>query len=71
MNIGYTDDEHLRPYIEPQTDINDQLRIEKMLQMGFTRREIQESLTENRYDDICATYLLLARDLKSRVRYII
>lgn len=67
MNIGYPDDEHLRPYIEPKTDINDQLRIEKMLQMGFTRREIQESLAENRYDDICATYLLLARDMKSRV----
>ena len=68
MNIGYAGNEYLRPYIEPKTDINDQNRIDMMLQMGFTRREIQESLSENHYDDIHATYILLARDLKSRVR---
>lgn len=38
---------------------------EKMLQMGFTLKEIQESLTENRYDEVCATYMLLAREMKS------
>ena len=37
---------------------------EKMLQMGFTLKEIQESLTENRYDEVCATYMLLKRDVK-------
>ena len=30
--------------------------------MGFTFKEIQESLSENRYDEVCATYYLLARD---------
>ena len=38
---------------------------EKMLQMGFTLKEIQESLAENRYDEVCATYMLLAREMKS------
>ena len=36
---------------------------EKMLQMGFTLKEIQESLSENRYDEVCATYMLLAREV--------
>lgn len=38
---------------------------EKMLHMGFTLKEIQESLAENRYDEVCATYMLLAREMKS------
>ncbi len=35
---------------------------EKMLTMGFTQKEINESLTESRYDEVCATYMLLMRD---------
>ena len=30
-----------------------------MLQMGFSRDEIQEALINNRYDEVMATYLLL------------
>lgn len=30
-----------------------------MLQMGFSRDEIQEALANNRYDEVMATYLLL------------
>ena len=40
---------------------------EKMLQMGFTLKEIQESLSENRYDEVCATYMLLKRESSSSV----
>lgn len=36
---------------------------ERMIQMGFTSKEIRESLLENRYDEVCATYMLLKRDL--------
>ena len=36
---------------------------ERMVQMGFTVKEIKESLAENRYDEVCATYMLLKRDL--------
>ena len=31
--------------------------------MGFTSKEIKESLHENRYDEVCATYMLLKREL--------
>lgn len=61
MNIGYEDDE-LKPYMEPQPDLNDQARIQRMVQMGFTSKEIRESLQENRYDEVCATYMLLKRE---------
>ena len=37
--------------------------------MGFTPKEIRESLSENRYDEVCATYMLLKRELdRSSVR---
>ena len=35
--------------------------------MGFTLKEIQESLSENRYDEVCATYMLLKRESSSSV----
>ena len=44
--------------------------LEKMLQMGFTLKEIQESLSENRYDEVCATYMLLKREFSSSVNHI-
>ncbi|XP_064621146.1 MAP/microtubule affinity-regulating kinase 3-like isoform X6 [Lineus longissimus] len=60
MNIGCEDDE-LKPYIEPTPDINDSTRIDLMVNMGFNRKEIEDSLTQNKYDDVTATYLLLGR----------
>ncbi|XP_013407880.1 MAP/microtubule affinity-regulating kinase 3 isoform X2 [Lingula anatina] len=60
LNISYEDNE-LRPHKEPPLDVNDSKRIGIMLNMGFTEKEIQESLTQNKYDDVTATYLLLGR----------
>ncbi|XP_025105298.1 MAP/microtubule affinity-regulating kinase 3-like isoform X13 [Pomacea canaliculata] len=60
MNIGYEDDE-LKPYVEPPPDINDPVRIDMMINMGYSRKEIEESLRLQKYDDIHATYLLLGR----------
>ena len=62
MNIGY-DGSELTPYMEPVIDKNDELRIQRMLEMGFTRKEIHESLSENSYDEVCATYYLLAKEV--------
>ncbi len=39
--------------------------------MGFTLKEIQESLSENRYDEVCATYMLLKRESSSSVNILI
>lgn len=60
MNIGCEDDE-LKPYVEPPADVLDPLRIELMLNMGYTRQAVEDSITHQKYDDVQATYLLLGR----------
>ena len=32
-----------------------------MVNMGYARKDVEDSLTQNKYDDITATYLLLGR----------
>ncbi|CAH8482657.1 unnamed protein product [Schistosoma turkestanicum] len=60
MNTGY-EDNVLSPYTEPEPDYTDPVRIEIMVNMGFSRDEIEKSLTQGNFDDIMATYLLLDR----------
>ncbi|XP_046809808.1 serine/threonine-protein kinase MARK2 isoform X15 [Lucilia cuprina] len=63
MNMGFEDDE-LKPYIEPKQDLADVKRIgktEALVAMGYNRQEIEASLSQVRYDDVFATYLLLGR----------
>ncbi|XP_071057793.1 MAP/microtubule affinity-regulating kinase 3a isoform X5 [Pseudochaenichthys georgianus] len=60
INAGFEEDE-LKPYTEPETDITDQKRIDVMVGMGYNLEEIQESLAKMKYDEITATYLLLGR----------
>ncbi|XP_073995097.1 serine/threonine-protein kinase MARK2-like isoform X20 [Rhodnius prolixus] len=64
MNMGYEEDE-LKPYLEPEPDYKDLKRIglgtEALVGMGYTRSEIEDSLTQAKYDDVFATYLLLGR----------
>ncbi|XP_069374333.1 serine/threonine-protein kinase MARK2 isoform X16 [Paralichthys olivaceus] len=67
MNVGH-EEEELKPYIEPQPDYKDPRRTGRhrdtqkkdiMLQMGFSQEEIQDSLVNQKYNDVMATYLLL------------
>ncbi|XP_049309812.1 serine/threonine-protein kinase MARK2 isoform X5 [Bactrocera dorsalis] len=63
MNMGFEDDE-LKPYIEPKQDLADPKRIgktEALVAMGYNRQDIEVSLSQVRYDDVFATYLLLGR----------
>ncbi|XP_051533791.1 serine/threonine-protein kinase MARK2-like isoform X4 [Myxocyprinus asiaticus] len=70
MNVGHEDDE-LKPFIEPQPDYKDPKRTGQhpssaggwkrdiMLRMGYSLDEIQDSLINQKYNDVMATYLLL------------
>ncbi|KAG8449275.1 hypothetical protein GDO86_016084 [Hymenochirus boettgeri] len=60
INAGHEEDE-LKPFVEPELDISDQKRIDIMIGMGYSKEEIQESLSKMKYDEITATYLLLGR----------
>ncbi|KAM5127192.1 MAP/microtubule affinity-regulating kinase 4-like [Mantella aurantiaca] len=60
MNIGYDSDD-LKPYKEPEEDHTDAKRIEIMLDMGYSREEIKDALSSNKYNEVMATYLLLGR----------
>ncbi|VEL23906.1 unnamed protein product [Protopolystoma xenopodis] len=60
MNNGY-EDNPLTPFVEPEADLNDPVRIEIMVNMGFSREEIVTSLRQGAFDDITATYYLLGR----------
>ncbi|XP_015196452.1 MAP/microtubule affinity-regulating kinase 4-like isoform X4 [Lepisosteus oculatus] len=60
MNAGYEGDE-LKPHVEPLEDYSDASRIEVMVGMGYSREQIKDALTKQKYNDITATYLLLGR----------
>ncbi|KAA3676444.1 MAP/microtubule affinity-regulating kinase [Paragonimus westermani] len=60
INTGY-EDNILYPYVEPEPDYTDPVRIEIMVNMGFSRDEILRSLKQGNFDDVMATYLLLGR----------
>ncbi|XP_077579348.1 MAP/microtubule affinity-regulating kinase 4 isoform X5 [Stigmatopora nigra] len=60
LNVSY-DGEELKPHKEPEEDFNDTTRIDVMVGMGFTREEIRDSLVSHKYNEVTATYLLLAR----------
>uniref|UniRef100_A0A674MBI1 MAP/microtubule affinity-regulating kinase 3 n=1 Tax=Takifugu rubripes TaxID=31033 RepID=A0A674MBI1_TAKRU len=58
INTG-SEEEELKPFIQPDLDIRDQARIDLMVVMGYCKDDIADSLSKMKYDDITATYLLL------------
>lgn len=60
LSFRYENDE-LKPYVEPEQDLQDHKRIEALVCLGYNRADIEQSLETNRYDDVFATYLLLGR----------
>ena len=60
MNMGF-EEEELLPFKEPSVDLNDQKRIEILCGMGYSRKEVEESLQTAKFDDCYASYLLLGK----------
>ncbi|KAL5103791.1 Serine/threonine-protein kinase MARK2 [Taenia crassiceps] len=56
------EDNVLRPYQEPAPDFKDPVRLAKMVEMGFTLEEIKDSLENNKFNNVTATYFLLGTD---------
>ncbi|VUZ52764.1 unnamed protein product [Hymenolepis diminuta] len=66
INTGY-EDCPLTPYIEPESDLNDPVRIEIMVNMGFNRADIIRSLQSGSFDAVAATYFLLGHSPPSNL----
>nr|CDS25677.1 serine:threonine protein kinase MARK2 [Hymenolepis microstoma] len=55
------EDNTLQPYKEDLPNYNDPERIQWMVNMGFSRSDIHDSLTKQRFNNITATYILLGQ----------
>lgn len=60
MNMGYEEDE-LKPFTESILDIKDTKRVDILVNMGYKREDVEESLRSHKFDDAYAGYLLLGR----------
>ncbi|PAA70535.1 hypothetical protein BOX15_Mlig008511g1 [Macrostomum lignano] len=60
MNIGF-EDSPLVPFVEPPQVFDDPVITEIMVNMGFSRDQISDSLHSGKFDNVTATYLLLCR----------
>ncbi|KAM5302031.1 serine/threonine-protein kinase MARK2-like [Glossophaga mutica] len=57
VNIGY--EEPLRPFNEPPGGDIDPRVIEIMENLGYEKEEIEDSVSQRKYDDIMGTYMIL------------
>ena len=65
VNVGY-EETQIEPYEEPTLQLEDETRIAELVQLGFKRDDIHESLVGRKFDTIYATYMLLGRKVCSR-----
>lgn len=59
MNMN---DEELKPYVEPSIDLKNPKIIESLLLKNFKLDDIEQSLTNRKFDEIYASYLLIQSD---------
>ncbi|EDV95098.1 serine/threonine-protein kinase MARK2 [Drosophila grimshawi] len=61
INLGYNDEaDRLRPYRERPMELQDVQRIDRLVSMGYKRRDVEASLKNQAFDDIYCTYMLLS-----------
>ncbi|XP_053519644.1 serine/threonine-protein kinase MARK2-like [Artibeus jamaicensis] len=57
INIGY--EEALRPYTEPPGGDTDPRVVEIMEKLGYKKKEIEDSVSQNKFDTVMGTYRIL------------
>ncbi|XP_030078829.1 serine/threonine-protein kinase MARK2 [Drosophila hydei] len=59
INLGHEEADRLRPYREKPMELQDAVRLELLVNMGYKRRDVEASLRSQAFDDIYCTYMLL------------
>ncbi|XP_017874466.1 PREDICTED: serine/threonine-protein kinase MARK2 isoform X3 [Drosophila arizonae] len=59
INLGYEEADRLRPYREKPMELQDAIRLDMLVNMGYKRRDVEASLRGQAFDDIYCTYMLL------------
>ncbi|EDW80946.1 uncharacterized protein Dwil_GK11799 [Drosophila willistoni] len=59
INLGHEDVDRLRPFREKPMELQDPVRMEQLFQMGYKRREVENSIKGQAFDDIYCSYMLL------------
>lgn len=70
VNMGYSSNEYLRPYREPPKSQLDEIRVEAMESMGYTKQQLELSVVNPEFDHVYATYHLLPESPSQLIEYV-
>ncbi|XP_041674658.1 MAP/microtubule affinity-regulating kinase 4-like [Drosophila eugracilis] len=59
INLGHEEGERLRPFREKPMELQDMARFDLLMSMGHKRRDVEQSVKGQQFDDIYCTYMLL------------
>ncbi|XP_037715408.1 MAP/microtubule affinity-regulating kinase 3-like [Drosophila subpulchrella] len=59
INLGHEEADRLRPFREKPMELQDAARFDLLISMGHKRRDVEQSVKGQQFDDIYCTYMLL------------
>ncbi|XP_043065031.1 serine/threonine-protein kinase MARK2-like [Drosophila ficusphila] len=59
INLGHEESDKLRPFREKPMELQDAARFDLLVNMGHKRRDVEQSVKGQLFDDIYCTYMLL------------
>ncbi|XP_036674361.3 serine/threonine-protein kinase MARK2 [Drosophila suzukii] len=59
INLGHEEADRLRPFREKPMELQDAARFDLLMSMGHKRRDVEQSVKGQQFDDIYCTYMLL------------